>query len=41
MREVVGLIARLADGQDKACLTDRSVTDIKIQIEELMGDLTC
>lgn len=40
MREVVGLIAKLADGRENDCLTNRSIGEIRHQIEEIMSELS-
>jgi hypothetical protein len=39
MQEVVALMARLAQNDQEGAMTDRSIVDVRDQIEDLMSDL--
>jgi hypothetical protein len=39
MQEVVALMARLAQNEEEGAMTDRSVLDVREQIEDLFTDL--
>lgn len=39
MQEVVALIARLAQNEEEGAMTDRSVVDVRDQIEDLISDI--
>ena len=39
MQEVVALMARLAQNEQEDAMTDRSVCDVRDQIEDLISDI--